>query len=92
MLEESLWPVQEVSRDHEVLCVAIVDLFNRIAVEAEERCARKGRMPPSGLNPQHSAIAAGRVDFPLPFSPTKNVTRALKSRSIPRENARTLNG
>lgn len=33
------------------------------------------RFPPSGLNPQHSATASSNVDFPQPFSPTKNVTR-----------------
>jgi hypothetical protein len=50
------------------------------------------RLPPSGLNPQHSASASSSVDLPLPFSPTKNVTLLRRVRSIPEENTRTLKG
>lgn len=35
---------------------------------------RKFWDPPSGLNPAATAIASMRVDLPVPFSPTKNVT------------------
>lgn len=35
---------------------------------------RKFWLPPSGLNPAAIAIASISVDFPLPFSPTRNVT------------------
>ena len=37
---------------------------------------RRLRLPPSGLSPAAMAMASTRVDFPLPFSPTKNVTGA----------------
>ena len=30
--------------------------------------------PPSALNPAATAIASSRVDFPVPFSPTRYVT------------------
>ena len=35
---------------------------------------RKFWLPPSGLNPAATASASTIVDFPLPFSPTRNVT------------------
>ncbi|MNO58989.1 hypothetical protein D3C76_495650 [compost metagenome] len=31
-------------------------------------------VPPSALKPLLTAIASSKVDFPLPFSPTKKVT------------------
>jgi hypothetical protein len=34
------------------------------------------RLPPSGLRPARTATASMSVDFPLPFSPAKNVTSA----------------
>jgi hypothetical protein len=39
----------------------------------------KFREPPSALNPQATAMASNRVDFPEPFSPTKNVTAGWNS-------------
>ena len=35
---------------------------------------QKLRLPPSGFSPYETAIASINVDFPVPFSPTKNVT------------------
>jgi hypothetical protein len=44
------------------------------------------------LKPLSSAIASSKVDFPDPFSPTKNVTFEVIVRSMPRENAAMLKG
>ena len=38
--------------------------------------------PPSGLKPQATATASSRVDFPVPFSPTRKAT-SLEKRSRP---------
>lgn len=43
----------------------------------------KFRVPPSGLKPQATAIPSSKVDFPLPFSPTKKVTGVSKRRTPP---------
>ncbi len=39
-------------------------------------------VPPSGFNPNASAIPSSRVDFPEPFSPTKNVTGVSNLNSV----------
>ena len=59
----------------------------KITLQAEEKRARRKReldeslpekekffVPPSGLNPNVTAIASISVDFPVPFSPTIKVT------------------
>jgi hypothetical protein len=81
-------------------CVRIAEDNGRVCRDEElgvARCCRimndleEGK-PPSGLNPQHSAIASSSVDLPLPFSQTKKVTLFRKDKSIPLEKARILNG
>ena len=42
----------------------------------------KLREPPSALRPTEPARASSKVDLPLPFSPTKNVTGYLKSNRL----------
>ena len=49
----------------------------------------KFRVPPSGLKPQATAIPSSKVDFPLPFSPTKKVTGVSKRRTPPSIRYRT---
>ena len=48
--------------------------------DSDRRVAKlKFLLPPSALNPAATAIASDSVDFPLPFSPTRNVTFACSS-------------
>jgi hypothetical protein len=42
------------------------------------------REPPSGLNPAATAMASTSVDFPEPFSPTRNMTPGPNSSRRPR--------
>ena len=39
-------------------------------------------VPPSGLKPYASAMPSKMVDLPVPFSPTKNVTGEVNSKSV----------
>lgn len=48
--------------------------------------------PPSALNPQATATASNRVDFPVPFSPTKNVTAGWNSNYSSGRTAASENG
>ena len=44
----------------------------------------KFRLPPSGFSPYDTAIASINVDFPVPFSPMKNVTFGCRGRLFSR--------
>ena len=65
--------------------ISVVDgrmQYRKLGVKSSELRVEnwKLRLPPSGFRPAAIAIASISVDFPLPFSPTRNVTRGFSLR------------
>jgi len=66
---------------------------NRWSSDSDRRVAnRKFLVPPSALNPATTAIASMRVDFPEPFSPTRQVTLGARGNSSSARTAGMENG